>query len=985
MPRQTNPLPQLGHQRLIGVMGQVKDLIWSQRRPLPIALAPLGEGISDQAAAARQEFTPLADLPVHIGAGGWGNRWCRVEVPAAGPGEEGHRHLEWTCSGEATVWLDGEAWSGIDHAHPTCPLPERACSLLVEVCLWNTGLGGPKMGPVDKALGVRLEGAWLALRDEMAWEAFHDLDVLAMLFSEQLRSEGLEGPLHSGTQPDWVRASPLLRRLAMAIEGVCDAWVAAGLTGLRAAAADLLRAFPAETWQPAAALVGHSHLDCIWLWPEAATRRKMVHTTASMLRLMERYGEFRFLQSQPYLYDRLGQDAPGLLSQVQQRIREGRWEATGGFVVEPDTYLPCGEALARSLVLGQRRLSELRGGPSRLCWIPDVFGYASCLPQLLRLAGITGFYTTKLAWRSVTRFPYTSFRWRGSDGSEVITHLGQGYNCRVEVRETLEASRLHRQVDVHPVMLIPTGQGDGSGGTRAEDLERARRLASLAGVPRHRWCSGEAEMAALETVGDRLPVYEGELSIEYHRGTYTSQARFKRAHRALERALQVEEAARVAGAGGPVDGHAWQRLCLAQFHDAIPGSSIGLVYEQLGCELERLAGERLVAAQMALGGAGGRWFNPLPMPRRWVAERDGRCDLVELPALAVADPRPVPTDPVRVARGSLDNGRCQARFDAEGRLAGLVLDGWTAPLAGPCRLDLYHDHPKAYDAWDIDHYTLRRPLAAGPALVLAASGDGTVRGELAGEAPLGERSRLHWRWLLEAGSAWLRCELRIDWRERHRLLKFHLPTLCAGREARFGTAFGAVDRCQVPMGAEAEAAWEVPASRWAAVRDRVGDGLALVSEASYGFSCRDGDLGLSLLRSPTHPDPEADQGEHLLRFAIGRHRDVWEPDAAPTAAQADLLFTPPLAVAAPAGSAPIAWRDLGGLVPAWVEPLADGCLLRLHEVAGRCGTARLSAAGAALEVVDLLGKVLSGLGRGADGLWEIPYRPFQVLGLRLRA
>jgi alpha-mannosidase len=338
----------------------------------------------------------------------------------------------------------------------------------------------------------------------------------------------------------------------------------------------------------------------------------------------------------------------------------------------------------------------------------------------------------------------------------------------------------------------------------------------------------------------------------------------------------------------------------------------------------------------------------------------------------------------------LDNGHLRAAFDRSGRLERLAIDGQDLLLAAPAGLALYHDRPANFDAWDIDHDALRKPLAGHPAMRLALVESGPVRAVLRGSARLGAASQVTASYTLEAGSHWLQVELEIDWREDHRLLKFHCPTGFQGRQARFGAPFGSVARPQLPGDARDEAQWEVPGSRWAAVTDDDGTGLAMVTEAKFGFSCRDGDLGLSLLRAPADPDPKADRGRHVLRFAIGAHRDVAAADRATTAASADLLYSPALVTAGGAmAPPPFAWDRLGSLVPSWTRPLSGGGFeLRLHEVAGRRGSARLLLASAAVQVVctDFLGRRLPGVQpRRRDAReFELAYRPYQILTVQVR-
>ena len=688
--RRVNPLPQLIPQRVAATRRRIEALVWERAVPLEVLGGPVNDPPVGLDGAAGQELrTVAAGEQFGPPYGGWVQRWFRVEVPPPGAGEAGRRFLHWACGGETTVWLDGVPWCGLDVFHPTCPLPERAATLWLDCSLWGTQIAVPPDTAVGR-YGVRFDGCELRLRDELAWSVRIDLDVLMQLLDLLLQADGITLAPSVGHLPPLESCSPLLRLLLRGLDDACDAWVTGGLGALRAALAALFARLPAETWQPAAALIGHAHIDLVWLWPEMATERKALHSFATVLRLMERYPELTFSGSQPALYRMVERLAPALLPQIDQRVRQGRWDICGGFEVEPDTNLPSGEALARSLAYGQRKIAAMRGAPSEVCWLPDVFGYSTALPQILKLGGVTRFFTTKISWSSITRFPYTSFVWRGADGSELLAHLcPTTYNGAVELANITGGLRAHRQADVHPELLLPTGFGDGGGGPTEEMCERARRIASLAGVPRAAWTTSGAFSDRLDDVRERLPVYQGELYLEYHRGTYTTQSEFKRLYRAAETALQAHEAVRVVTGGGPLGDEAWLRLLFAQFHDALPGSSIGLVYQQMRAELAAIVQRELDAAAADLTSgdeaAGLVAFNPLPVPRSVIVDSPLGREFVHLPALG-GTRLGEQGDFVVFMQATpqlLDNGVVQARFDERGRLAGLVAFGTELELAGP--------------------------------------------------------------------------------------------------------------------------------------------------------------------------------------------------------------------------------------------------------------------------------------------------------------
>jgi len=723
-----------------------------------------------------------------------------------------------------------------------------------------------------------------------------------------------------------------------------------------------------------AVLTGHAHIDLVWLWPERIGEAKALHTFATVNRLMDLYPEFRFAYSQPASYRAVAGRSPRLAEAVAARIRQGRWQATGAMEVESDTQLPHGEALARSLLLGQEGFRQLTGRSARLLWLPDVFGYSACLPQLMKLAGVDWFFTTKLTWSAITRFPYSSFLWRGNDGSEVVAHVTQnaGYNNRLDLEELDANAWGHVQADVHPEFLHPTGYGDGGGGPTEEMCERARRLAGLAGMPTTAWDQPEDFFARLEARRHQLPVHQGECYLEYHRGVLTTHGVLKDAFRALERALQVREAVAVASGSTPDLKQAWRRMVFAQFHDYIPGSSVADVYHEGIPELRRLAAEQLENASAELSSRRGRWqaFNPLPQAwKGWVNSPDStQPQWIEIPPLCSSPldaGSPAPTA-AEIRGKTLRNGHVTVQIGEHGWLQQLEIDGREIALNGPAaRAVLYPDTPANYDAWDIDRHTLGlgSEVDTKPSFKVESKGPAEV--VLAVSRSLGKASSLTLRYRLEAGSSVLRLEAEIDWHEERALLKLHFPTSYRGRNARFGAPFGSVLRVQQPGELGAEAQWEVPGSRWAAVSHEDGaEGLALITEAKYGFSAKDGELTVSLLRSAritgcegdrysvpqdlhrhVPASTQSDQGRHQIRLALGAYESGAVHHQHP-AALADTLFNTPLIYRGQTRSAGLLSIDAAPtLIPAWAMPVGKHrWVLRLHEVAGRPGAAQLQLA-----------------------------------------
>ncbi|MEM1329738.1 MAG: glycoside hydrolase family 38 C-terminal domain-containing protein [Planctomycetota bacterium] len=1002
--RQVNPLPQLILDRAHKLRDLLAETRWVSTSPVGAEIGPLRDARQPVSEVDRGSFAPVAAGAFFADERQWKRCWFRVDIPEATEDERGRRYLRWRCQGESTVYHRDLPWAGLDIGHPECVLPDDGGELLLDCGCWQTGIWewAPATGTViDHRL--RFDGAELCVQDEDAWHARWDVEVLLGVTMAELEREGYKSGLPQMVhRPPLDQTTPLVRVLLAGLDRMMDAYRVEGAAGVRTTAADVIASLPAEAWQPTATLLGHAHLDLVWLWPEHATEHKAVHTAATLERLFEKYPEFVFSQSSPPVYRTIQAHEPGQYQLVKNRISEGRWEATGAMEVESDTLVPCGEAFVRSVLLGQREFERIRGEASTLCWLPDTFGYAACVPQILKLAGIDRFYTTKLSWSMINRFPYSAFRWRSPDGSEVVSYLGpQDYNQAADPKKLREAAALNRQLDVVPEILVPTGYGDGAGGPSEAMLERARRMNSLSGVPKTRWGSAESFFDRLSARSEKLPVWEGELYLECHRGTLTSQSEMKRLYRAAERALQSREAVRAIKGLGPLSDEAWQRLIFSQFHDALPGSSIGLVYEQLLPELRAIADEHNAAASEELGGDAEGLFNPLPCKR--VAVVGQGSNLRQITAEPLSDAVVVAESSEPVTGEGPDRlwiDPVRAEFE-NGELVGLNIYCRDLDVIGRACLTLAPDNPAYFDAWDVDHDAARLAEELAPCGPPLVTQHGNLRTELSVPYRIGRSSSGTLKYRVDAGVPVLFAELEIDWQEDHALLRYEIPTAYRGSHARYGAPFGAVSRPQRPGTTESEAMWEVAGSRWAAATRDDMCGLAIMTEAKYGFSCRDGRLGVSLLRAPTFPDERADRGNHVIRWAIGAYGgwDGWK-----IGDTFDKIRFEPEAlfgewVRGTSGSAEATVRMVTGgeimsacpssLNLSWVKPSDDGTgyVLRVHELRGRRDLCSIEfrEPPARVELVDLLERPLAGREplECANGCCTFEVRPYDLISLKV--
>src|SRR5829696_7379606 len=632
----------------------------------PAAVAPDELLVSERTGRiTREAAQQLAYRPARAGEAfgpQWATYWFRLTatVPEAWAGRP--VELVWDSGCEATLYRDGLPVQGLvkggGYDRTTAPLgsPSGRVELELEMAC-NDLMGLPDPFPRRRD---RTGRTWQEPADDRSLRA--------------------------------LRPPARLARAGLAeLDRFARTWVAADRATwpeARAILADLLAHRNAGSVHDVTA-IGHAHIDTAWLWPVAETRRKIVRSWSSQLALMDAYPEHRFAASSAQHYAWFEQDAPALYERLCERVREGRWEVVGGSWVEPDLNLPSGESLVRQLLYGQRALERRFGARCREFWTPDTFGYNGQVPQILRGAGIDRFLTQKLSWNQFTQPPHHSFRWAGIDGSEVLVHMppADTYNAALTVAELRASAARFKDHDRTAASLLVFGHGDGGGGPTAGMLERARRTGDLQGVPRVQLApTGEFFDRLEEDLGAPRPIV-GELYFEYHRGTYTSQARTKRGNRACERLLgEVEAAAALAHRLGRADYPAeelrelWQTVLLNQFHDILPGSSIREVQEEAERGHARVAAratELRDAAVAALARAEGEPraagageppapLNLTPFARDGVLEDDGALHAVHAPPYGFAVPAELA--PVRRDGLTLANEHLVAAFDEQGRL-----------------------------------------------------------------------------------------------------------------------------------------------------------------------------------------------------------------------------------------------------------------------------------------------------------------------------
>ena len=285
--------------------------------------------------------------------------------------------------------------------------------------------------------------------------------------------------------------------------------------------------------------VGHTHIDMAWLWRLKHTHEKASRSFSTVLRMMEMFPEYIFLQTQPQLYEYIKEDFPEIYEEIKKRVKEGRWEVDGGMWVEADCNLTSGESLTRQILIGSKFIKDEFGKDVEYLWLPDVFGYSWALPQILKKSGIDMFMTTKISWNQYNRMPHDTFKWKGIDGSEVLTHFittpepwnepgswFYTYNGLLTAKTVKGVWDAYSEKEMNQELLIAYGYGDGGGGVNRDLLKRRRRIDKIPGLPSlETSTAGEFFRDLKETVKntDRyVHTWDGELYLEYHRGTYLS-------------------------------------------------------------------------------------------------------------------------------------------------------------------------------------------------------------------------------------------------------------------------------------------------------------------------------------------------------------------------------------------------------------------------------------------------------------------------------
>lgn len=907
---------------------------------------------------------------------------CAAEAPSDWPLSETRLVLD--LGGESLITItdaDGAGKSyGLDPYHREFPIPSRNVRISSE-SVARLPFGEPVREPkLARAEFIWLDDAvdrlWLLLRQiAEAVSVLENHDVVPhLLDAAEDALYSLDWPSATAAYIARMAPSPMQQKvwqlpaLEASPEGLDDAQRRTAIAAYEALIERLKGLRERFPPQGKIALTGHAHIDLAWLWPYGETRRKMRRTFYTALSLMEGSDDFRFNQSTAHYYAQLAEDDPQLLEKIVERVQAGQWETVGGTWVEPDTNMPTGESLSRQILYGQRYFEKTFGTRHTVCWLPDCFGFSGALPQLLRQGGMNSFFTIKVNWSETNRFPADLLWWEGLDGSRVLAHTFDnpmhGYNGFVQPDCFVPTWKNFRQKDKHDTTLLCVGYGDGGGGVTPEMITREKQLRVFPALPEARWTKVHDFFdAAHQSANEKtLNVWQGEIYLELHRATLTSQSAVKRLHRKAERSLITAETlaglAHLIGSERPRSmEREWRTVLKNEFHDILPGSSIAEVYDDARHELEQAIADGSAAQDAAMAaiasrlpaGAGGSLLVVNPS----LSERPLRLTLADgstisaegsLPPLGIAvlpNEALAPQSGVSASREHLENDVLRVVLAADGSIASILhkptgreaLDG-----VGNRLLAYPADKPRNWDAWDVEEDYPRRSeeITTFDSLEIIESGPHRAAIKI---VRTWRHSRITQILSLGANSRRLDILTELDWHDRRVLLRSETGVAVRNARATCECAYGVVERPTHSNTSWDAAMFEAPAHRFVDLSEP-GFGLALLNDAKYGHSMRGNVLGLSLVRGPIYPDPMADEGLQSFTYSLMPHAGTWYEGA--VREEAEDLNQPLLAVPV-SGRAVGAWQPLtvSGIDAALsaIKPCedGDGLIVRVYEPAGRRG------------------------------------------------
>lgn len=632
------------------------------------------------------------------------------------------------------------------------------------------------------------------------------------------------------------------------------------------------------------ALIAHSHLDIAYYWRRIHAVQKNLRTVLIQLRLMDKYPDFKYTHTQPYVYETLEKYYPDVFEELKEKVKNGQFEPVGAMYVEPDCNIPTAESLVRQCLYGQQTYKRMFGKTVNNAWLPDVFGNSWILPQILKKSGVDYFVSNKMStWNDTNRFPHNNFIWKGIDGTDVLacvppTHFIT-WNMPSQIQENWEA---YIDKDSGGQTMNMFGYGDGGSGCTEEMIELMHRFDKLSIMPKCEHMGGQEFLEKNLKNNKELQTWDGELYLEMHRGTFTTKSEMKRANRRLEYKLRDAEMLSVLRDEDNRQAitSAYKKLLINQFHDILPGSHIHPVYEDAMKDYSDI--EKCVDGII---GTGSKYFNTLNFTRdalTFVPNKKGTSTrygvrgnwiIPNIPALSSSSLRATKFNGewLNCNGNNIETPFYKAVLNDDGSIASLIdkkqdrqwVDGDFN------KLKIYTDHPGNYDAWDIlpNYKDKQIEINVKEKLALAE-----LDGECATFKTVLSTEKSTWTMLIRffRRSCGIEVENIVDWNEKHKLAKAEFDCNVLTRKALCDTSAGFIERDTHKNTTWQQARFETCHHKWADLSETDG-GIAIINDGKYGIGFDENTMSLSLLRATIRPDVTSDMGQHNFCYMIYPH------------------------------------------------------------------------------------------------------------------
>ncbi len=658
--------------------------------------------------------------------------------------------------------------------------------------------------------------------------------------------------------------------------------------------------------------IGHAHIDYAWLWPISETKRKIPRTFSNAISMCHRYDNFIFAQSSAQMYKDILELYPEQMRSIKELSKQGKWEPVGGAWVEHDCNIPSPESLVRQMYYGQRFFKEHFGHHCKVAWLPDVFGFPWTLPQILKSAGMEYFFTTKLTWNEKNPLPHDAMIWRGIDGSQVLYRSfknDQGYNARLDPETLFENWQNYREKVSIPVSFITFGYGDGGGGPTDQQMENYEILRDMPHLPKIKQMTAEEHFEKSREYMNQMEVWDDELYLEFHRGTYTTQARTKKLHKQTEESLISLEYLNTV-LEEPEDyphekiDSLWETVLRNEFHDILPGSSIPEVYEDSERQLTEVCDKVKGSEKDLLKGKSTHSndylsvFNPCEYERETTFIMDGETAwLLKTPEgdtlapyqtfdgrfLYHAKQRIQPFSTLtffkeKIANPILEIKERTVNYENQFYKAHITQSGAIQIFDKLSKrelfkdsgniLRLYEDVPMFWDAWDsaVNYEGYEQHLSASSVNTIESN---KLR-KVIEVVYFIKETTIRQRYIFNQFESVVLVENDIDWHHRRMMLKADFDTMVLSRRASFDLGAGYIYRNTHKNTDIEKARFEVPGHRWVDISER-DFGVGILNDCKYGYSADQGRISLTLLRGPINPSFFADEGKHTFTYAINSH------------------------------------------------------------------------------------------------------------------